>query len=130
MSENTEKTAAAAGEFRIGGDLPVTRLGYGAMQLTGEGVWGWPADRDNAVAVLRRAVEARSTVIVDAGDTQYELDVHPTRATSLPPDLEQVARTIAGIRKATGCWKHLVDAEQLTADLYERRRMTRRLPVD
>jgi len=80
--------------------------------------------------VLRRAVAARSTVRVDAGDTQYELDVHPTRATAQTPDREQVARTIAGIRKAAGGWKHLVDAEQLTAELYERRRMTRRLPID
>jgi hypothetical protein len=80
--------------------------------------------------VLRHAVAARRTVIVDAGDTQYELDVHPTQATALTPDREQVARTIAGIRKAAGGWKHLVDADQLTAELYERRRMTRRIPVD
>ena len=42
--------------FRIGGDLPVNRLGFGAMRLTGEGIWGWPADRDNALKVLKRAV--------------------------------------------------------------------------
>ncbi|GAA2526025.1 aldo/keto reductase [Pilimelia columellifera] len=45
------------GIFDIGGDMSVHRLGYGAMQLTGPGIWGPPADRDNAVAVLRRAVE-------------------------------------------------------------------------
>jgi aryl-alcohol dehydrogenase-like predicted oxidoreductase len=49
--------ARASGEFRIGGTLPVVRLGYGAMQLTGPGVWGDPADPDEAVRVLRRAVE-------------------------------------------------------------------------
>lgn len=43
--------------FAIGGDLAVNRLGYGAMRLTGEGVWGWPPDRENARKVLRRAVE-------------------------------------------------------------------------
>ena len=43
--------------FIIGGDLRVNRLGYGAMQLTGRGVWGWPKDRENARKVLRRAVE-------------------------------------------------------------------------
>ncbi|NUT91367.1 MAG: aldo/keto reductase [Saccharothrix sp.] len=43
--------------FPLGGDLTVDRLGYGAMRLTGEGIWGYPADRDNAIAVLRRAVE-------------------------------------------------------------------------
>src|ERR1700728_3258677 len=49
--------AKASGEFSIGGKLPVTRLGYGAMQLTGRGVWGDPKDPDEAVRVLRRAVE-------------------------------------------------------------------------
>ncbi|MEU8821530.1 aldo/keto reductase [Actinoplanes sp. NPDC048796] len=43
--------------FALGGDLPVNRLGFGTMQLTGPGVWGFPADRANAVRVLRRAVE-------------------------------------------------------------------------
>ncbi|HEU0207863.1 MAG TPA: aldo/keto reductase [Candidatus Udaeobacter sp.] len=43
--------------FVIGGDLSVRRLGYGAMRLTGEGIWGWPPDRANALKVLRRAVE-------------------------------------------------------------------------
>ena len=46
-----------SGTFRIGGDLPVHRLGYGAMRLTGTGVWGPPADLEGARAVLRRAVE-------------------------------------------------------------------------
>src|SRR5438034_195281 len=43
--------------FRLGGDLLVNRLGFGAMRLTGEGIWGWPPDRENAKKVLRRAVE-------------------------------------------------------------------------
>src|SRR5437773_10662353 len=41
--------------FRLGGDLSVNRLGFGAMRITGEGIWGWPPDRDNARKVLRRA---------------------------------------------------------------------------
>ena len=49
--------AAVSGSFTIGGDLAVNRLGYGAMRITGDGVWGPPADRDNAIAVVRRAVE-------------------------------------------------------------------------
>ena len=48
---------AQSGTFAIGGDLPVHRLGYGAMQLTGPGVWGPPRDHDEAIRVLRRAVE-------------------------------------------------------------------------
>jgi aryl-alcohol dehydrogenase-like predicted oxidoreductase len=54
--------------FVIGGDLTVNRLGYGAMQLTGPGVWGEPADRTGAIAVLRRAVELGVTFI-DTADS-------------------------------------------------------------
>src|SRR5438552_857784 len=43
--------------FLLGGDLLVNRLGFGAMRLTGEGIWGWPPDREGAKKVLRRAVE-------------------------------------------------------------------------
>jgi aryl-alcohol dehydrogenase-like predicted oxidoreductase len=50
-------TAAHSGTFALGGDLPVHRLGFGAMRLTGPGVWGPPADKKEALAVLRRAVE-------------------------------------------------------------------------
>jgi pyridoxine 4-dehydrogenase len=53
----TSAPAQASGTFSLGGDLTVNRLGYGAMRLTGKGVWGPPADRDEAVRVLRRAVE-------------------------------------------------------------------------
>jgi pyridoxine 4-dehydrogenase len=49
--------AASSGRFALGGQAPVTRLGYGAMRITGPGIWGQPADPDAAIAVLRRAVE-------------------------------------------------------------------------
>jgi pyridoxine 4-dehydrogenase len=49
--------AQASGTFTLGGDLAVNRLGFGAMRLTGKGVWGPPADRDECIRVLRRAVE-------------------------------------------------------------------------
>ncbi len=53
----TESVAQASGTFTIGGDLTVNRLGFGAMRLTGKGVWGPPADPDECIRVLRRAVE-------------------------------------------------------------------------
>ena len=53
----TESVAQASGTFNIGGDLTVNRLGFGAMRLTGKGVWGPPDDRDECIRVLRRAVE-------------------------------------------------------------------------
>jgi pyridoxine 4-dehydrogenase len=49
--------AAKSGEFRIGGELPVWRLGFGAMRITGKGIWGEPQDHDEAIRVLRRAIE-------------------------------------------------------------------------
>ena len=53
--------------FTIGGDLPVNRLGFGAMRLTGEGIWGWPPNRDNARKVLRRAVDL-GVNLIDTAD--------------------------------------------------------------
>jgi pyridoxine 4-dehydrogenase len=53
----TTITAATAGTFHLGGDLAVHRLGFGAMRITGDGVWGPPKDRKEALAVLRRAIE-------------------------------------------------------------------------
>jgi pyridoxine 4-dehydrogenase len=59
--------AAASSVLKIGGDLPVNRLGFGAMRLTGEGIWGWPPDRDNALKVLKRAVQL-GVNLIDTAD--------------------------------------------------------------
>ena len=63
----TTTSASASGTFTIGGDLTVNRLGYGTMQLTGPGVWDYPADRETPVAVLRRAVEL-GVNLIDSAD--------------------------------------------------------------
>src|SRR6266403_2825346 len=60
-------SASDDSSFSIGGDLPVNRLGFGAMRLTGEGIWGWPPDRENAIKVLRRAVEL-GVNLIDTAD--------------------------------------------------------------
>jgi aryl-alcohol dehydrogenase-like predicted oxidoreductase len=57
VTANTAQPAQASGTLTLGGELTVNRLGFGAMRLTGKGVWGPPADRDECVGVLRRAVE-------------------------------------------------------------------------
>jgi aryl-alcohol dehydrogenase-like predicted oxidoreductase len=54
---DTKANAAAAGTITIGGTLTVNRMGFGGMRLCGPGIWGWPEDRENALRVLRRAVE-------------------------------------------------------------------------
>src|SRR6266403_5284939 len=53
--------------WQLGGDLPVNRLGFGAMRITGEGIWGWPPDRNNALKVLKRAVEL-GVNLIDTAD--------------------------------------------------------------
>ena len=58
---------ASNATFKIGGDLEVNRLGFGAMRITGEGNWGWPADRGNAVKVLRRTIEL-GVNLIDTAD--------------------------------------------------------------
>ncbi len=54
---NAQPTAAAAGTIDVGGDLTVNRLGFGAMRITGSGIWGDPPSQDQAIATLRRVVE-------------------------------------------------------------------------
>lgn len=55
--KSTNPSASAAGTITLGGELTVNRLGFGAMRITGEGIWGPPKDRKEAIAVLKRAVE-------------------------------------------------------------------------
>ena len=54
---SAKPTAAAAGTIDVGGDLTVNRLGFGAMRITGRGIWGEPSSREQAIATLRRVVE-------------------------------------------------------------------------
>src|SRR5437764_12041931 len=60
-------TSATTTTFQLGGDLSVKRLGFGAMRLTGEGIWGWPSDRENAKKVLRRALDL-GVNLIDTAD--------------------------------------------------------------
>src|SRR5216110_86837 len=66
---DTSKTSKMAinTTFTLGGDLTVNRLGFGAMRVTGQGIWGWPPDRKNALKVLRRAVEL-GVNLIDTAD--------------------------------------------------------------
>src|SRR5215468_5561757 len=65
---------AANPTWQLGGDLTVNRLGFGAMRITGEGIWGWPPDRQNALKVLRRAVELGANLIDTADAYGPETD--------------------------------------------------------
>ena len=69
MSEKTaSQSAAGSGTISLGGELTVNRLGFGAMRLTGDGIWGAPKDRATAIAVLRRAIELEVNFI-DTADS-------------------------------------------------------------
>jgi aryl-alcohol dehydrogenase-like predicted oxidoreductase len=68
MAQDTAVTASAAGTVDIGGDITVNRMGFGAMRITGKGIWGEPPDREQAKAVLRRAVELEVNFI-DTADS-------------------------------------------------------------
>lgn len=68
MATANGPSVTGSGELTLGGDLTVRRLGYGAMRITGPGIWGEPADRDEAIAVLRRALEL-DVNLIDTADS-------------------------------------------------------------
>ncbi len=98
-------TAQLSDTFRIGGDLPVHRLGYGAMQLPGPGVWGEPADREGALRVVRAAVE-QGVDFIDTADSYGPLVSEQIIAEALHPYPEDlVIGTKAGFtRQGPGVW--------------------------
>ncbi|MCW2770961.1 MAG: oxidoreductase [Aeromicrobium sp.] len=92
-------SATPSGTFSIGGDLPVTRLGYGAMQITGEGIWGEPRDRAEAVAVLRRAVELGVTFFDTADSYGPNVSEEIIREALHPYAEDVVIATKAGLTR-------------------------------
>src|SRR6266568_2147668 len=66
-ASSTTPSLATNSVWKLGENLPVNRLGFGAMRITGDGIWGWPPDRDNALKVLRRAVEL-DVNLIDTAD--------------------------------------------------------------
>ncbi len=102
---STQTVAAPSGTYEIGGDLPVVRLGYGTMQLTGDGVWGAPKDPDEAVRVLRRAVDLGITFF-DTADSYGPEVAEDLLRTALHPYADDVViATKAGLtRQGPGVW--------------------------
>jgi aryl-alcohol dehydrogenase-like predicted oxidoreductase len=101
----TEAVAAASGEFTIGGDLTVRRLGYGTMQLPGPGVWGESRDPDEAVRVLRRAIEL-GVNFIDTADAYGPFTADLLLKQALHPYADElVIATKAGFtRQGPGVW--------------------------
>jgi pyridoxine 4-dehydrogenase len=138
------QVAGASGTFKLGGDLEVNRLGYGTMQLTGEGVWGEPDDRDEALAVLKRAVEAGVNFIDTADSYGPEVAEGLIREALHPYADDLVIATKAGLtRSGPGDWRPVGRPEYLrqqcemslrrlrleTIDLYQLHRIDAKVPV-
>jgi aryl-alcohol dehydrogenase-like predicted oxidoreductase len=140
-----KKPAANSGAFAIGGDLLVHRLGFGAMQLTGPGVWGGPADRVEAIAVLRRAVELGINLIDTADSYGPYVSEELIREALHPYPKGLVIATKAGLaRPGPGKWVPLGRPEYLRQecemslrrlgveriDLFQLHRIDPKVPAD
>lgn len=142
-SRSSTTPAAAAGTVTLGGDLTVNRLGFGAMRLTGPGVWGPPTDRAEAVRVLRRAAEL-GVDFIDTADSYGPYVSEELIREALHPYRGLVIATKAGLlRTGPDKWIPLanphylrqevemslrrLDVERL--DLFQLHRVDRQIPL-
>ena len=99
--------AAQAGTVTLGGDLTVNRMGYGAMRITGKGIWGPPADRNAALATLRRAVELGVNFIDTADSYGPDISEELIAEALYPYPKDLVITTKVGwTRHGPGVWQH------------------------
>ncbi|MBA9002179.1 aldo/keto reductase [Thermomonospora cellulosilytica] len=141
----TEQPAAASGEFALGGALPVNRLGFGAMRITGPGVWGEPEDRDEALRVLRRAVEL-GVNLIDTADSYGPFVSEDLIAEALYPYPDGLVIATKGgfTRQGPGIWQPVGRPEYLRQcvemslrrlkleriDLYQLHRIDPKVPLE
>jgi len=113
VTTTTNRPVQTSGTFELGGDLTVHRLGYGAMRITGEGIWGPPADPDTARAVLRRAVEL-GVDLVDTADSYGPYVSEDLIREALAPYDGVVVATKGGLtRSGPGVWEQVGRPEYL-----------------
>ena len=145
MANTTTITADAAGTLDLGGDLTVNRMGFGAMRITGRGIWGEPRDLEEAKRVLRRAVELRVNLIDTADSYGPEVSERLIAAALYPYPQGLVIATKAGFeRPGPDQWKVNGRPERLRAacegslrrlklerlDLYQLHRIDPRVPFE
>jgi pyridoxine 4-dehydrogenase len=115
MSQTQAVSAAAAGTLTLGGDLTVHRMGYGAMRITGKGIWGPPADKASALATLRRAVELGVQFIDTADSYGPNISEELIAEALYPYPSGLVIATKAGWeRSGPGQWLHNASPSHLT----------------
>jgi pyridoxine 4-dehydrogenase len=135
--------AAASGTFLVGGDTPVTRLGFGAMRITGKGIWGGPPDHAGALRVLRRAVEL-GVDFIDTADSYGPYVSEELIREALHPYPDLTIATKGGlVRTGPGEWHPVGRPEYLrqcvemslrrlgveTIDLYQLHRIDPQVPL-
>jgi len=136
---------ATKSTFQLGGDVTVDRLGFGAMRLTGAGIWGWPPDRENAKKVLRRAIELGVNLIDTADAYGPETDELLIAEALHPYPRGLVIATKGGItRPGPGQWvpngrpeylsqcvdKSLKRLKLDRIDLYQLHTVDRKVPIE
>ena len=113
MTSTDSQPVTASGIFDLGGDLTVHRLGFGAMRITGEGIWGPPADHDAALRVLRRSVEL-GVDFIDTADSYGPYVSEDLIREALHPYGDVVIATKGGLtRSGPGVWPVLGRPEYL-----------------
>jgi aryl-alcohol dehydrogenase-like predicted oxidoreductase len=145
MSTNQKPDASKSGTFSLGGDLPVHRMGFGAMRITGEGVWGAPKDPVEAKKVLKRAVEIGINFIDTADAYGPEVSENLIAEALHPYPKGLVIATKGGLtRSGPGRWDAVGRPEYLTQcvelslrrlridciDLYQLHRIDPKVPVE
>jgi pyridoxine 4-dehydrogenase len=145
MATTTAVNAKTSGTFAIGGDLTVNRLGYGAMRITGDGIWGEPKDRESAKKVLRRAVELGINFIDTADSYGPEVSEQLIGEALAPYAKGVVIATKAGLtRQGPNQWLPVGRPEYLTQqvemslrrlkveriDLWQLHRIDAKVPVE
>src|SRR6185437_5810317 len=118
MIQEQTVSAAAAGVFTIGGDLTVNRMGYGAMRITGQGVWGPPPDKTAALATLRRTLEL-GVNLIDTADSYGPGTSEELIAEALYPYPKDLVIATKGgwQRPGPNQWTHNASPKHLTEAL-------------
>src|SRR6202795_1894549 len=118
MNTTEIKPAAASGTFILGGDLTVNRLGYGAMRITGKGIWGPPVDQPAALATLYRAIQL-GVNLIDTADSYGPGTSEELIAEALYPYPAYLVIATKGgwERPGPGPWTHNASPKHLTEAL-------------
>jgi len=145
MQHTTQRPAEASGQLTLGGDINVYRLGFGAMRITGEGIWGPPANKQEATAVLHRALELGINLIDTADSYGPEVSEELIAEALYPYPKGLVVATKGGLlRTGPGQWpqdgspKHLREALEAslkrlrldTIDIYQFHRPDPKVPFE